>query len=61
MLLTIKAIRTNMGLSRKEMADLMGVTYDRWVNIELGRSQLKAKELIKLHDVSGIPYENISI
>jgi transcriptional regulator with XRE-family HTH domain len=57
--LSLRAIRIQMGKTREEMAELMGMGFDRYSRIENGTSPMKAGEFIKLHDVSGVPFENI--
>lgn len=57
----IRAIRVNMGLSRPDMAKMIGVSLDRYIRIETGRSKLLAEELKKIHSISGVPMEDIDI
>lgn len=59
--LNLEAIRTNMGLTRSEMAEKLGVTADRYNRLANGESRMFATELIELHNISGVPYENISV
>lgn len=57
----IESIRTNMGITRAEMADRMDITLDRYNRLANGESKMLAVELVKLHEISGVPYENILI
>ena len=59
--LNIESIRVNMGLNRQEMADRLGITLDRYNRLAIGDSKMLAVELTKLHEISGVPYENILI
>ena len=59
--MNIEAIRTNMNLSRQEMADKMEITLDRYNRLATGDSKMLAVELTQLHQISGVPYENIVI
>lgn len=59
--LNIESIRVNMGLSRAEMAEKMQVNIDRYNRLATGESKMLASELRRLHEVSGVPYENIVI
>lgn len=60
-LLSIEAIRVNAGLSRQETADKLGIPLDRYNRIANGDSKLLATELVAIHQVFGIPFENIMI
>ncbi len=57
--LNIESIRTMMSLSRREMADKLGVSYDRYNRLATGEAKLLATEFDKLHEISGLPYEVI--
>ena len=57
--LTIEAIRVNMKLTRAEMAEKLGINIDRYNRLANGESKMLATELQTLHDISGIPHENI--
>lgn len=46
--LSIKAIRTNLNLTQKEMAEKLDIDYRRYQNIEQGIVQLLANELIAM-------------
>lgn len=58
--LTIEAIRVQMNLTRSEMAEKIGVNIDRYNRLANGESKMLATEFIAVHDLSGIPWENIS-
>lgn len=59
MKLKLKAIRANLGLSQKETADKLGVTLSRYMRIEKGTSKLLADEFVAIHEVLGIPWDQI--
>lgn len=59
--LNIEAIRAQLQLPKPEMADRLGVTLDRYNRLACGESKMLATELIRLHELSGVPYENIAI
>lgn len=59
--MNIESIRVNMGLTRPEMAERMEVNIDRYNRLATGESKMLAVELIKLHQVSGVPYDNIVV
>jgi transcriptional regulator with XRE-family HTH domain len=58
--LTIEAIRVQMNLTRSEMAEKLGVNIDRYNRLATGESKILATEFVQLHEISGVPYENIS-
>ena len=43
---TLAAIRVNKGLTVEAMAELMGVSVDRWRRVESGETKMLATELI---------------
>lgn len=59
--LNIEAIRALMKITRQEMAEKMGVTQDRYNRLASGESKMLATELIKLHEISDVPYESIDV
>lgn len=59
--MSLEAIRTQLGWTREQMADALNITRDRYSRVARGESSMLATELIRLHDVSGIPYENIQV
>jgi transcriptional regulator with XRE-family HTH domain len=61
MKMSLEAIRVNMGKTRSEMAELLNVNVDRYNRLATGESKMLATELIQLHAVSGVPYENIDV
>ena len=61
MKLNLEAIRVNMGLERAEMAEKLGISLDRYNRLAIGDSKMLAVELVKLIQVSGIPWEHIKI
>ena len=58
---TLAAIRVNKGLTVEAMADLIGVSVDRWRRVESGETKMLATELINFHKVTGVPYEYINV
>lgn len=59
--LNIEAIRTQMKLTRLEMAGRLGISVDRYNRLANGESKMLATELVCLHRISGVPYENIDV
>lgn len=59
--LPIESIRLKMGWSREEFASKLEVSLDRYNRLATGKSKMLATELIAVHIVSGIPYENIDV
>lgn len=59
--INIEAIRSDMGISRAEMADKLGISLDRYNRLASSESKMLATEFIRLHEVSGIPYDNIKV
>lgn len=59
--LDIEAIRTMMKVSRKEMAELLDITLDRYNRLATGESKMLATELKALHKVSKVPYDSIVV
>lgn len=59
--LNIEAIRMQMGITRAEMATKLDVSLDRYNRLANGDSKMLATELILLHKISGVPYENIRV
>lgn len=57
----IEAIRVQMGIPRVEMAKRLGVNIDRYNRLATGESKMLATEFIKLHEISGLPWENIGV
>ena len=59
--LSLEAIRVNMGIDRKEMAEKLNIKLDRYNRLASGESKMYAAELIALHQISGMPYELIDV
>lgn len=59
--MTLEAIRNNLGLTRAEMAEKLSITTDRYNRLVSGESKMLAIELIRLHQISGYPYEIIVV
>ena len=59
--LSLEAIRINMGIDRKEMADKLNIKLDRYNRLASGASKMYASELIQLHKVSGVSYEMMDV
>lgn len=59
--MSLEAIRMQLGWTRAQMAEALKVTVDRYSRIARGETSMLAAELIRLHETSGIPYENIQV
>ena len=59
MKVTLKALRTNYGLSQKEMAKIVGVSSDTWSNYENARTFPNKKVLDKIEKYFGANYNDI--
>ena len=59
--MNLEAIRAQMKKTRSEMANMMGISVDRYNRLANGESKMLASELIKLNEISGIPFENIDV
>lgn len=59
--MNIESIRVYMGLTRPEMAEKMDISLDRYNRLATGESKMLATELVQLHQISDVPYENILI
>lgn len=59
--LNIEAIRVQMNLPRAEMAKRLEITLDRYNRLATGESKMLATEFVKLHEISGVPYDSIVI
>lgn len=59
--INIEAIRVQLGKTRQEMAEALGINIDRYNRLAAGESKMLATEMIALHEYSGIPYENIAV
>lgn len=58
--LKLEAIRMQLGFSRKQMADRMHISLDRYNRLANGESKLLATEFIEIHRLSGLDYERIA-
>ena len=58
--LKLEAIRMQLGLSRKQMADRMHISLDRYNRLANGESKLLATVFIEIHRLSGLDYERIA-
>lgn len=59
MKLTLKAARTNVGLTQQEAADKIGVTVDTMSNWERAKSFPNALQIRRIEEVYGVPYDNL--
>lgn len=57
--LSLKAVRTNLDLNQKEMAEKLDVSPCTWFNWEKGITKMPAMKLKQLSIVSKIPEEYI--
>lgn len=61
MKVTIEGIRVTLKLTREEMAEKMGINKDRYDRLAIGKSRMYATEFIRLHEISGFPYDDIIV
>ena len=59
MRITLKAARTNAGLTQQEAADKIGVTVDTLGNWERGKSFPNALQIRRMEEVYGTPYDRL--
>ena len=59
MKVTLKAARTNVGLTQQEAADKIGVTVDTMSNWERAKSFPNALQIRRIEEVYGVPYDNL--
>lgn len=59
MKVTLKAARTNVGLTQREAADKIGVTVDTMSNWERAKSFPNALQIRRIEEVYGVPYDNL--
>lgn len=59
MRVTLKAARTNVGLTQQEAADKIGVTVDTMSNWERAKSFPNALQIRRIEEVYGVPYDNL--
>lgn len=57
--ITLRAIRTNMNKSQKEMAVLYGVSEATLSNWEKGKTYPTVEDIPRIEKATGLPYENI--
>lgn len=60
MTITLKAARTNKGLSQEEAAKLIGVSESTLINYEKGRRFPDVPIIKKIEDVYGVEYREIN-
>lgn len=56
---SLKAIRNDIGLTQKEMAETLDMPYQTYVSKEQGRSPLTLEEAKKIAELSGISVDLI--
>lgn len=59
MQVTLKAARTNVGLTQQEAADKIGVTVDTMSNWERAKSFPNALQIRRIEEVYGVSYDNL--
>ena len=59
MKVTLKAARTNVGLTQQEAADKIGVTVDTMSSWERAKSFPNALQIRRIEEVYGVPYDNL--
>lgn len=57
--LNVKALASMMNLSIKELAEKAGIEYNHLRLISTGDVKMLGVDLMKLHDATGVPPENI--
>ena len=57
--ISLKAVRTNTGMTQKEWAEKLGVTDVTVNNWENGKTEPTLSQLRKMSDLSGIPMDFI--
>lgn len=60
MTITLKAARTNKGLSQEEAAKLIGISESTLINYEKGRRFPDVPIIKKIEDVYGVEYREIN-
>lgn len=56
---SLRACRYNTGMSQKEFAAAIGVTFNTVSNWERGKTEPTVSQLRKIAETSGIPFEYI--
>lgn len=56
---SVKSIRINLGLSQKEMADLLGITLRAYIDKENGITKWFWDEIKKISDIGNIEIKKI--
>ena len=59
MRIKLKAIRINLGLSREQAAEQLGIELRRYCSLERGKTRMLANEFVAIHEKLGIPWDNI--
>lgn len=57
----IKAIASYLELSTKELAEKSNINYTHLCNVMRGKAKMSADDLVKLKNISGFDFEEISI
>ena len=58
--ITLKSARINVGMSRQEVADVVGVSYSTIKNWELGISFPNQPQIDKLCNLYKVPYDGLN-
>lgn len=56
---SLKAIRNNLNMTQKEMAEALGMPYQTYVSKEQGRSELTLEEARRISNLSGVSVDFI--
>ncbi|WP_270329040.1 helix-turn-helix domain-containing protein [Enterococcus malodoratus] len=59
MRVTLKALRTNMGLTQREMSELIGVSKETWSNYENYETFPNVPIIEKITKKTGVSYDDI--
>lgn len=57
--MTIETIRTDLNMTRQQLAEKLGMSEKRYNRLAKGTAKIYASEFIELHILSGIPYEKL--
>lgn len=58
---TIKMIRIKMNMTQREFAKFVGMTFRNLQNVELGKRELKAKEMLNISNKCNVPLIEIEV
>lgn len=56
---TITALRANLGMTQKELAEVLGITMRQYVYLEKHPLDAKAKYIVKIAELAKVPLDMI--